>query len=108
MDGVRSRIATLLFWQQIYLGDELVERMQSKATIRGDAPTVPQTQRPGAPALASISARHQERNAPIVAAYLARVYSYRAIAEYFRFTWERCAPEFDSFVIKIPVFEAQP
>ncbi len=71
--------------QQIYLGGEaFVERMQAKAKIDGDASTVPQTQRRApAPTLRHIAARHQGRNAAIVAAYATGAYSYREIAEYF-------------------------
>ncbi len=71
--------------RQIYLGSEaFVERMQAKAKIDGDASTVPQTQRRApAPTLTHIAARHQGRNAAIVAAHAAGAYGYREIAEYF-------------------------
>ncbi len=61
-----------------------MERMQAKAKIDGDASTVPQTQRRApAPTLTHIAARHQGRNAAIVAAHATGAYSYREIAEYF-------------------------
>ena len=71
--------------QQIYLGDQaFVEQMQARTGIRGDALTVPRTQRrPPAPPLAVIAAAHQDRNAAIVAAHATGAYSYRAIAEHF-------------------------
>lgn len=70
---------------QIYLGDEnFVERMQSKAQLKGDALTVPQVQRrPPAQSLDVIAASHGERNVAIVAAYATGAYSYRKIAEHF-------------------------
>ena len=71
--------------QQIFLGnDAFVERMQEKATIRGDVLTVPRAQRrPPAPSLAEIAASHEERNAAIVSAYATGAYSYREIAAQF-------------------------
>lgn len=71
--------------QQIYLGDEkFVERMQTKVQVDGDRLTVPQIQRrTPAPILADIAARHEERNAAIIAAYATGAYSYREIAAYF-------------------------
>ena len=71
--------------QQIYLGDEIfVERMKGKIQINGDHATVPRAQRLSpVPTLASIVARHKDRNQAIRDAYATGEYSYREIAAYF-------------------------
>ena len=71
--------------QQIYLGDEkFVARMQSKANLQGDELSIPRAHRRGAaPAIATIAARHRNRNDAIVAAYNTGEYSYREIAEHY-------------------------
>lgn len=84
-EGIDQRGCWEVLRQQIYLGDEkFVERMQSKAQVRGDELTVPWVQRrPTAPSLEVIAAHHEERNAATVAAYATGAYSYREIASYF-------------------------
>jgi len=84
LDSVGQRIWEGLR-QQIYLGgDVFVERMLAMAKIEGDALSVPQAQRrPPAPSIADIAARHEGRNAAIVAAYATGAYSYREIAAHF-------------------------
>ncbi|WP_300318903.1 transposase [Accumulibacter sp.] len=71
--------------QQIYLGDkQFVERMQTRARVRGDELTVPKAQRRlAAASLGDIAAGHGERNAAIAAAYATGAYSYREIAAHF-------------------------
>ena len=71
--------------QQIYLGDEkFVARMQSKSNLQGDELSIPRAHRRGAaPAIATIAARHRNRDDAIVAAYNTGEYSYREIAEHY-------------------------
>jgi putative transposase len=68
--------------QQIYFGDEaFVEKMQSRADVKGDTLAIPRAQRrPPPPSLAEIAAHHGERNATIAVAYTTGPYSYRQIA----------------------------
>ncbi len=70
---------------QIFLGDDtFVEKMQSRAEVKGDTLAIPRVQRrPPPPSLAEIAAHHGERNAAIAVAYNTGAYSYRQIAEHF-------------------------
>lgn len=71
--------------QQMYLGDEkFVERMQKQIKVQGDELSIPRAHRKAAPpSLATIAAKHRERNAAIMAAYSTGAYSYREIAAHF-------------------------
>lgn len=83
-DGVGKETIWGALRQQIYLGDEqFVQRMQRKMADP-DEMTIPRAQRRApAPPLESIVARHESRDAAIVAAYATGAYSYREIAEHF-------------------------
>ena len=64
--------------------EAFVKRMQARATVEGDALTIPRAQRrPTPPSLAEVAACHDGRNAAIVAAYTAGAYSDQQIAEHF-------------------------
>ncbi len=72
--------------QQIYLGDEcFVEKMQARARIEGQLPSIPRAQRRAPPRpLAEIEQAHADRDSAIVAAYQTGAYSYHEIADHFR------------------------
>ena len=71
--------------QQIYLGDEkFIERMQRRAKPQGDTLTIPRAHRRApAPSLATLAAKHPDRDTAIASAYATGAYSYREIAAHF-------------------------
>ena len=88
MDGIDSPSIWGGLNRQIYLGDDrFVERMQAKLAESPEDVSIPKAQRRApAPPLAVIAARHNERDAAIIAAYGTGEYSYQVIAEYFRYS----------------------
>ncbi|AOU96636.1 addiction module toxin RelE [Acidihalobacter yilgarnensis] len=84
-EGIGQESLWTALRQQIYLGDEtFVRRVQKKAAKQNDRLAIPRAQRRAPPkSLATIEARHAERNEAMIEAYATGAYSYREIAEHF-------------------------